>query len=792
MILFLHPEYLWLLIPSSIIILILLALDFVKVPLDKQGRRRRARSRMIVFITRTLICSALIIAAAMPIHEVEMSKETSVKLMVLVDNSTSMQLHNFDAKRITAAMGDIPVKFATIGHNLTSNLGEGILANLEPDMNYLLVSDGFSHEGESLAQAAIEATHVNASISAIELESPFREVSVRVIGPSRTVEDVPNTFAVLLQRTIPNMDHLVVRVDDETIVDETTSQDAIVFTKALKAGAHRIEASVQADDVFAQNNIYYKTVYVTKKPKVAFYSLRPNPLDKILSELYDVERISSIPVDPSKYYAIIIDDIPSGKINDATPVLTNYLTEGNGIFVIGGFNSFERGEYKNSLFESILPVYVGSAEKKKGDANIVVVIDISLASDLVIEGKRVSPLDITKALAIDLINSLNLANKVGVVAFSADAYKVAEIAPLYEHKAQTIEKVSRLKGVGQSSFDVGLKGGFEMLKEVKGNRNIILLTDGLAYKGVQDRTANTVDALARVGVKTYVVGVGRNVQEEFLNELAYRGNGIYFPATDANRLTVLFGDPEEIEQGKDFFLFVLNPYHFITRDLEPSAFMNGFNQVIAKDAARSLITTQAGEPALTVWNYGVGRVAALTVFSGGGLGGLLDEKNSVLLSRTINWLIGDPERKETAQIIIEDTIIDMPASVLVRSDVVPTSDELQFHKIGEDLYASNTFTPTSSGFATIFGTPFAVREPEEYLDVGFNEDLKAITESTGGKLFKPSELSSIPDYLTKMPRRIEYRRVSIAWVFILLAAMVLLIEIAIRRFQENQLTRGSS
>jgi uncharacterized membrane protein len=783
----LHPIYLLCIPAVALLLFIILKLDFLRSKEDDFRRKDRRKMKILLFCTRLVIISLLLAALAAPFIEIEIVKKGPPKLTLLVDQSHSMDVMGFDEKAFKASLEEkVPVQLAYIGRNMTSNLGEGILANLEEESNILVVTDGYSTQGLSLADAALRSTTLNTTISSLDLTSKHDDAGIVILGESKTFVEVDYTFEVRVTQTKDGGIPIRVKLDDAVLFEGKLTEQKKLFTQKLAGGSHVITAEITETDYFSQNNKYYKTLKVIDKPKVLLLTERQgDPIEKVLGQLYAYDAVSTLPADLEPYYAVIINDIPAKNLNPDTMLLTNYLMDANGVLVLGGFNSFDRGSYKNSLFETVLPVKVGAAEHKRGDANIVLVIDVSGASDIIFEGKRISPLDVTKALAVEVLGTLNMANRVGVVAFNDKAYQVEELAPLSTNKQQMISKVKRLTGGGQSSFDVGLKGAYEMLKNTKGDRNIIILTDGAAFVDVQDRTTAVAQSLASLGITTHVVGVGRNVDTAFLQELSQAGGGIYFPASESNRLTILFGDPEEETQGSDFSLFILNPSHFITKDVTLKATMNGYNEVVPKSAARMLVTTSSGRPAITVWNYGIGRAGTITVFTGGNLGPLLQEDNSLIISRTINWLIGDPERKQEYLVMINDGYVGDPFTIRVKSTKRPEAAGHEFFKAEENIYESEKFVVSQPGIATVLGTPFAVNNEKEYLFVGMNPDLKTITASTGGKVFKPQDLDGIVEFVTQSSKKKELKKVFFTWPFLVLAILLLLVEIFIRKRQDH-------
>lgn len=806
----LKPQALLWIIPILIVFFILFFKNFVEY--DFTDRREKRKFKKIILIARILIFILLVVALAKPFGEVKTMAPGNPKLTILIDNTTSMEV--MDTSFIPTLKQElekqVPVNVKTFSSGLRSDLADSILNYLEKDTNLLLITDGNVNVGTELGDVALLAANLNSTISAIEMQEKEKETGVYVLGPENTVVGVNNTYIVRVVNVADGEARLKVSVDDEIIINEITRKDTYVFEKTFEQGDHRIVAEVSApEDYFDTNNLFYKTVSVVKKPKILLIMEGTAPVEKILKELYTVSKMSYIPDNVDDYYAVIVYDMPAsvGGINK----LADYLVDeeggyyGNGLFVVGGFDSFDRGDYKGSLLESYLPVYVGKAARRRGSSNIVVSIDFSGSSGARYEVIR-DPLtgkitnlkkvesdiqDVEKALAVSVINSLGPDNSVGATIFSTQSAVVQELQPLFLIKEELINKIGRIQQPpGQSFFHVGLSGAYAVLKDHVGTNNIIMLTDGnTGSDSIKKQTLDTAKTINARGVKIYLVGTGRNVDEDFLKAVAYNGGGIYFPADQENRLKILFGEPEESKFGELFDLFILNPYHFITQGLELDASLYGFNQVIPKSSAQLLVTTQHGEPAVTVWNYGLGRVATLNVFSGNNnLGELLSKRNSILLTRIINWCIGDPQRKEPYYVVIPDSRIGTPIEIIVKSDKYPSAEGLSFTRTGENQYTTQ-FLSAQKGFNQVLDKSFAVNYETEYQNLGMNPRLEEVVSMSGGKVFKPSNAKDIVAFVKSVSKKSKTERTTIIWPFLLLAAIIFLIEISIRKTREKKLNR---
>ncbi|MFH1064354.1 MAG: VWA domain-containing protein [Candidatus Woesearchaeota archaeon] len=798
---FQEPNILLLIIPAIIILILVLVKSFVAIDRRRLKNPKftgsRRRYRILVFIFRALIFSLLFIALADPYGEIEREIPGDLTVTMLIDNSSSMEL--FDTSFIPSLKTElekrIPVKTAYISAPLESDLGDGVLNNLEKDKNILMISDGQATSGTMLLDVMLFASSLNSSISAIDLTPIKSDMAVSIKGPSKTIAEVENIYKVKIQRVDPEGTgtqsvRVIVGVDDEIIIDESTTKDEMTFSRNFSDGYHRLVARVVPDatqDHFPENNVFYKSTHVIPKPKLLFVTTADSAFNTVLDELYDVTQTNTLPKskgDLEDYYAVVLNDLPIEKLRDIE-ALSDYVIEGNGLFVVGGYNSFDNGGYKGSSFESLLPVQLGTGERRKGDSNIAIITDIS--GSFTEKGVTTTALTTSKALAYNVIANINEKNSVGAVAFDQWPYLIADIEPLFINKAELLDKISRLQGKGgQTEFAAGLKGAFNLLRGKTGSKNAIFISDGYTWNDlIRQEAIDVVKAMKNYGIKLYVIGTGRNLDEKFLRQLATNGGGIYFTADTSNRLSILFGEPEHKDVGTAFSLFVVDPYHFITEDLELSAVLYGYNQVVPKANANLLITSDSGEPAVVAWRHGVGRVATLSVFSSGNnLGELLNKDNSKLLTRIINWVIADPERKNEFFVDVKDARVNKTADIIVRTRQFPKVNGLDFSKIEKNTYKA-TYINQDIGFKSVLGAVYGVNYDWEYQNVGFNPDLGTVVASTKGLLFTPEQVDAIVEHVKSVSRRLLVERESFRSIFIILALILITTEIVVRRIRET-------
>ncbi|MBU1704719.1 MAG: hypothetical protein KJ922_05115, partial [Nanoarchaeota archaeon] len=392
-----------------------------------------------------------------------------------------------------------------------------------------------------------------------------------------------------------------------------------------------------------------------------------------------------------------------------------------------------------------------------------------------------------------------------VIAFSAPGGitaqhgVISEILPLRDHLNTTVWRVSSLTLDGQSPFDYGLNEAFKMLRQKSGSRNIIFISDGqTTNEALRQKTREKAMEIASMGAKIYVVGAGTDTNvngvvsstrdDQFLSQIALLGNGIYFPIDVKNRLKVIFG---ESDQDKEFLnsLVLLDTNHFITRSLSIDSTVSGYNFVVPKPSARLLVTTNKKIPILAAWRFGLGRVAALATDDGTEWAGLLLKRNtSELITRTVNWAIGDLNRKSAYDISIADTSLGQPTTIQLTSIELPDSD-IKFRKEGPNKYLAD-YSSDTLGIHEVMGAKVAVNNPEEYYNLGVNQNFLSAVEDTGGKIFNPEDIDAILEAIKTQSKKPKIEIISYSWILAMLALILLLLEIIIRRLNEYRINRG--
>jgi len=372
----------------------------------------------------------LLIAIASPFLLETQIVKGNPRITILVDNSTSMNLFDtgLGEELVGKLKGKVPVTLRHIATGDGSAIGDGILNNIERDENVLVVSDGNNNNGKLLGDIMLLASSLNVTVSTLDMKTIKDDIGVQIQGPSEAIRDSEEVFIVNVNSVRSNIPYtLEVRFDNEIVLARSdVKSKTFTINRKLSEGYHKITAELQnvgSKDHFKQNNIYFKTIKVVPRPRVLFVSEKSSPLVSELEKIYDITPVSIVPDDLSSYLAVILNDIPADKFLPHVTRLSDYVSNGNGLFVVGGQSSYDRGSYKGNLIETLLPVKIGAGEEsEKSDVHVVIVIDISHGT--------ADYVNIEKAQAVSIIDSLDKKNNVGVIAFNTIPYKVADIDSL--------------------------------------------------------------------------------------------------------------------------------------------------------------------------------------------------------------------------------------------------------------------------------------------------------------------------------------------------------------------------
>ena len=507
----------------------------------------------------------------------------------------------------------------------------------------VLVTDGNDTTGRGQSEASLAgARGVQIETYEIGLGAADETIVQRVHSPTtaRVGEDIQ--IEVTISSTVAQPATVRLFGDGTQIgvqsVNLTPGLNSVVFTtKATEAGFHTFRARVEAEhDTFAQNNFGDSHTIVQGDPRILLISgsaeAGANVRGALEAENQDVTEVvpESAPTDLTgfaTYDAVVLADVAAPRLGlDRMLALQVYTRDlGRGLVMIGGPNSYGAGGYKRTPLEEALPVDMDVRDRERQpDIALVVVIDQSGSMDAChcntsnrdngVQIQGVPKVDIGKEAILRAVSALTERDEFGVVSFNENAHWVIRTAPLGS-VGDVEEQIAGIHPDGQTNIFAGLSEAVASLEQTSATRrHIVLFTDGWSSSGEYDDLLRRMQA---AGITLSTVGAGGGGAGDFLGQLAQRGGGRYYAATDPSTIPDIFLKETQQVSGQQIveetFFPILTSSSPILRGLEDGLpQLKGYNGTTSKAAAQTVLVSTRDDPILAQWQYGLGRSVAWT------------------------------------------------------------------------------------------------------------------------------------------------------------------------------------
>ncbi len=658
----------WLLVLGLVVIGLTLAVSLAARHHLSVGRRR------LSLVLRTVIVSALVLAVAGLRLELPVERLTTVFLVDLSDSvgaagreqalgylrSAMAQRPAGDQAAIVAFGSDavverLPAELATVDRlasvpvRSATDVGGALrLASaLFPDgtrRRLVLISDGNDTTGRGQSEAAVAgAAGIRIDTLTVGREGDAEVLMADLDAPATArvgdeLEIVATVVSTVAQPATVRLYGDGVQVGAPQQVELAAGTTRVTFrVAAAEAGFHVFRAVVEAaQDTFHQNDRADADTVVKGEPRVLLAAGDPDTTADLRAALtaqrHTVEEVApeAVPADLTglaSYDSVVLADVPAERLGaEVMEGLRSYVRDlGRGLVMIGGEGSYGAGGYARTPIEQALPVDMDVRDRnRQPDVALVVVIDESGSMDachcntanrdrgVAIQG--IPKVDIGKEAILRAASALTERDELGVVAFNEEAHWVIRTAPLGQ--AGDVEaRIAGIKADGQTNIVSGLTAAVEALEGVQAERrHIVLLTDGWSTSGQYDQLLERMQA---AGITLSAVGAGGGGASQFLEMLAERGGGRYWPAQDAGSIPDIFLRETQVASGQRI---VEEPFFPVQTSESPilSGLDEGFPQLLGyngstiKPAAQSVLVTGRDDPLLAQWQYGLGRAVAWT------------------------------------------------------------------------------------------------------------------------------------------------------------------------------------
>ncbi|MFN0040219.1 MAG: VWA domain-containing protein [Burkholderiales bacterium] len=383
-----------------------------------------------------------------------------------------------------------------------------------------------------------------------------------------------------------------------------------------KPGPAMLSAQLtSAQDKVPDNNQLQRQVWVGAKARVLMVDSQPERAvslrDALTAEGMQVNLAAPAELEAmvdafAEYEALILSDVPAAALSVETMIRIEKFVrdDGGGLLFIGGENVFGEKGYSGTVAEKILPVQFKAREKHQ-DLALVIALDRSYS----MKGRKVEMAKEATRAALDLLEEQH---QFAVVAFDSQPY-IAVPMQTARSRRKAEDQISRVQASGQTNIYPALGIVYRLLQKSDAKaRHVILLSDGDTHPADFETLLKRMTA-EKIVVST--VAIGEGADRGLMSDIARWGKGRAYVTLSAEAIPQIF--VEETRRAvhsnlqEESFKPVVARQSQVFQGLDMNALpeLKGYVSTKPRDTAEVLLTTPAGSPVLTRWQYGLGKVA---------------------------------------------------------------------------------------------------------------------------------------------------------------------------------------
>lgn len=341
-------------------------------------------------------------------------------------------------------------------------------------------------------------------------------------------------------------------------------------------------------------------------------------------------RVEELPTDLisfQEFDLVVLQDVAAEEM--PTPVqrlLADYVSElGGGMVMVGGPDSFGAGGWKGTPIEPILPVNIDLPEQLLvPSAAVVLVIDNSGSMSSGVAGSMKSQQEIANEGAAMAVETLDKTDMLCVIAFNSDFQIVVPMARNKDAKSNAA-KVRAIGAGGGTNLYPAMAESMRRLSTGEAGsasvRHVIVLSDGRSEgPGGGDTFEALATRMRERGITLSTIAVGDGADTQQLAAIAAAGGGAFHQVVNPTMLPRIFVKEIRVVRKP-----LIREAPFVPVDLgSGSGLISGMSRPMPelkglvltqkrKDATvTNVLATPEGEPVLSSWFVGRGRVAAFT------------------------------------------------------------------------------------------------------------------------------------------------------------------------------------
>jgi uncharacterized membrane protein len=510
----------------------------------------------------------------------------------------------------------------------------------------LLLTDGNETGGDSrrdlpwlrAADVRVDAaTPPRAHAAAVRID---KLVAPPIVGadctvPVRAIVQNPGK----LQPAVLNL-YLDEQIADSTAVELQPGRSALLFpTQFGGEGSHRLRAELSLEGDASAGTAAREIGITVRGPTRVLvisghdHSAVPEALARkgFAPVVQDASALRSLEA-LRAYHAVILDDVAAaGFPPGALDVLESYVRErGGGLIVAGGAGTFGDPEFSRTSLRRMLPVTLEPHRPRQGPREPLALFLVIDRSNSMGYNSRIGTLRdgeklrYAKQAALAVVGQLRDQDLIGVIAFDSQPHEISSLKPLRENRGTLEELIPRLVENGGTDFyDALVSARQQLLASRVNRRHIIMLTDGDTNRAAPAEYSALIKELAADRISVTTIRVGDNtVNLKLLQDLSRQTGGEFHYVEDAQTLPDLMLRETSralspLGQGSEqYYPQLATPSQALQGIEEPQLPpLSGYAYAQAKDGADVLMRVarlDRQDPILTVWRYGLGRVAAFT------------------------------------------------------------------------------------------------------------------------------------------------------------------------------------
>lgn len=433
--------------------------------------------------------------------------------------------------------------------------------------------------------------------------------------------------------------------------DEVLAEDVVavqpgpnLFTfeaTADELGPQTFRATIAADaDGYDANNSFWAMTQVYPPPRILVVGNETLPSTQFAVQLeqagFDVDVISAADLpdhlsDLEAYAGMVLHNVSARSLRLEQMLAVQEFTRslGRGLLVTGGRDSFSLGNYDDTPLADLIPLTLEPPPREERPP-VALLLIIDHSGSMLEEREPATKLAMAKAAAIRATDILGPEDLIGVLIFDNHYEWVVPFQPVSDGaKLLEVQRaIANISGGGGTRILDALEVGLATLAQqesASGGSHAVLFTDGKSFdgdRGLEDYD-RVVDMAREANITLSSIAIGSGADQELLAHLAERGLGRYHFAAvpdELPALTIAESDilrSNAVQEGEQYRPSIYAPHPILrgftnpeNPDELPLPDLTGYIAMTPKPRAEIALQTGPGDALLTVWGYGLGRVAA--------------------------------------------------------------------------------------------------------------------------------------------------------------------------------------